>query len=116
MDRRRIPRPGARASRRHPQTDTDDATSAPSRATEELSYGAPSFKISGIAVAGYAYHKNHCSYLLHSGTVLESMADDLAPYERTKGSLRFPVDEALPDALVARLVETRLAELGLGQD
>ena len=43
------------------------------------------------------------------------MADDLAPYERTKGSLRFAVDEALPDALVARLVETRLAELGLGK-
>jgi uncharacterized protein YdhG (YjbR/CyaY superfamily) len=84
-------------------------------ATEELSYGAPSFKVAGKAVAGYAYHANHRSYLPHSGTVLESMADHLAPYERTKGSLSFPVDEALPDALVSRLVEARLAELGLAE-
>lgn len=82
-------------------------------ATEELSYGVPAFKVGGKAVAGYAYHAKHCNYLPHSGAVLESMADDLAPFEWTKGSLKFPVDHTPPDDLVARLVSARLDEVGI---
>ena len=81
-------------------------------ATEELAYGVPSFKMQGKAVAGYAYHAKHCTYVPHSGTVLGTLADELGSYEWSKGSLRFGVDEPLPDDLVARLVETRLKELG----
>jgi hypothetical protein len=44
--------------------------------------------------------------------VLETLADDLAGYERTSGSLHFAIDTALPDELVARLVEAKLSELG----
>ena len=80
-------------------------------AEECISYGMPAFRVSGKVVAGFAAFKNHLAYLPHSGTVLADVGDALAGYERTSGSLHFPVDEPLPDELVRSLVEARLAEL-----
>ncbi len=82
-------------------------------ATEQLSYGVPSFKLSGKAIAGYAYFKNHCSYFPHSGTVLVELECELGSYDWDKGTLRFPIDEPLPQELVARMVEVRLNQLDL---
>lgn len=82
-------------------------------AEEAMSYGVPAFKVSGRAVAGYAYAKRHCSYFPHSGSVLERVAPELLEgYDWSKGTLRFPVDRALGTELVRRLVEIRLAMLG----
>ena len=53
------------------------------------------------------------SFLPHSGSVLSALGDDVAAYERSKGALRFAVDEPLPKALVKQLVVTRIRELGL---
>ena len=78
-----------------------------------LSYGVPAFKVHNQAVAGFAAFKNHLSYLPHSGSVLDELADDLADYRSTKGSLHFAVDQPLPASLVRRLVETRMRQLGL---
>jgi len=80
-------------------------------AVEGLYYGIPAFEVDGRAVAGYAYHKHHCGYYPHSEAVLARLAGELDGYDRSKGTLRFRVDEPLPRALVARLVEARLAEL-----
>ena len=85
-------------------------------ASETISYGMPAFKVEGKAVAGYAYWKHHCSYFPHSGSVLPEAADELASYEWSKGTLRFPVDQPLPTSLVRRLVEIRLRQLGLGDN
>jgi uncharacterized protein YdhG (YjbR/CyaY superfamily) len=79
-----------------------------------ISYGMPAFKVHGKTVAGFAAFKNHLSYLPHSGSVLSQLGDELAGYQATKGSLHFPVGEPLSDALVRKLVETKLDELGLG--
>jgi uncharacterized protein YdhG (YjbR/CyaY superfamily) len=73
----------------------------------------PAFKVRGKTVAGFAAFKDHLSYLPHSGSVLEQLAGDLAGYQSTKGSLHFAIDEPLPRALVTKLVETRMQELGL---
>jgi uncharacterized protein YdhG (YjbR/CyaY superfamily) len=78
-----------------------------------ISYGMPAFKVRGKTVAGFAAFKNHLSYLPHSGSVLEKLADDLASYQGTKGSLHFAIDEPLPRGLVNKLVNTRMRELGL---
>jgi uncharacterized protein YdhG (YjbR/CyaY superfamily) len=82
-------------------------------AEQGISYGMPAFKVRGKTVAGFAAFKNHLSYLPHSGSVLAAIADDVAGYETSKGSLRFPIDEPLPDPLVNKLVKTRMRELGL---
>jgi uncharacterized protein YdhG (YjbR/CyaY superfamily) len=54
-------------------------------AEQGISYGMPAFRTHGKTVAGFAF-KNHLSYLPHSGTVLEQLADDLAGYTMTKGA------------------------------
>jgi uncharacterized protein YdhG (YjbR/CyaY superfamily) len=80
---------------------------------ECISYGMPAFKVQGKTVAGFAAFKNHLSYLPHSGTILPSLAADLAGYQGTKGSLHFAIDQPLPAPLVDKLVGARLRELGL---
>lgn len=82
-------------------------------AEQGLSYGVPAFKVQGKAVAGFAAFKNHLNYLPHSGSVLATMAGDVAAYETSKGSLKFAVDKPLPKRLVKKLITTRKRELGL---
>jgi uncharacterized protein YdhG (YjbR/CyaY superfamily) len=82
-------------------------------AEECISYGMPAFKVRGKTVAGFAAFRNHLSYLPHSGSVLSALEPELADYEHTKGSLHFPIDQALPASLLNKLIATRLAQLGL---
>ncbi len=84
------------------------------QAQEGMSYGAPVFLVGGKRVAGFAAFRSHLSYLPHSGTTLAGLTHELEGYQVAKGSFRFPVDQPLPAPLVRRLVEARLAELGLG--
>lgn len=81
-------------------------------AQEVISYGVPAFSVDGVAVAGYAAAKKHCSYFPMSGSVLSGLADRLQGYDWSKGTLRFPVDEPLPQDLIAALVAARLGETG----
>src|SRR3954463_9936950 len=81
-------------------------------AEECISYGMPAFRVDGKVVAGFAAFKNHLAYLPHSGAVLADLADRLAGYERTSGSLHFAIDEPLPDDLVRHLVEAKLGRAG----
>ena len=81
-------------------------------AEECISYGMPAFRVGGKVVAGFAAFKNHLAYLPHSGEVLSVLGDRLEGYERTSGSLHFPIDEPLPDDLVWSLVNAKLAILG----
>jgi uncharacterized protein YdhG (YjbR/CyaY superfamily) len=80
---------------------------------EVISYGMPACKVGGKAIAGFAAFKGHLSYLPHSSTVFPQLAERLAGYTITKGSLHFPIDEPLPDDLVAELVAVRRAEAGV---
>lgn len=81
-------------------------------AEQGISYGLPAFRVDGQVVAGFAAFKKHLSYLPHSGSVLTEIADQVANYSQTKGSLHFPVDTPLPNALVKSLVRTKLKMLG----
>ena len=82
-------------------------------AEQSISYGMPAFKVGGKTVAGFAAFKNHLSYLPHSGSVLATLSDDVAPYETSKGSLKFAINKPLPKRLVKKLIHTRMQELGL---
>jgi len=78
-----------------------------------ISYGLPAFKVQGKTVAGFAAFKHHLSYLPHSGSVLPALGEDVARYEKTKGSLHFAIDQPLPKRLVKKLITTRMRQLGL---
>jgi uncharacterized protein YdhG (YjbR/CyaY superfamily) len=77
-----------------------------------ISYGMPAFKVHGKAVAGFAAFARHLSYFPHSSTVLAELGDQLAGYTTSRGTLRFAVDEPLPDQLVEQLIDIRLREIG----
>ena len=76
-----------------------------------ISYGMPAFKVRGKAVAGFAAFKNHLSYFPHSGSVLPEIAEDVAGYAGSKGTLQFAIDTPLPKPLVEKLIAVRLGQL-----
>lgn len=82
---------------------------APREATEAISYGIPAFKHNGMLVA-YAAFKEHCSFFPASGTLLNEFAEELKDYPCSKGTIRFAVDQPLPEGLVRKLVEARVAK------
>jgi uncharacterized protein YdhG (YjbR/CyaY superfamily) len=79
-------------------------------AVQCISYGMPGFKIDGKTIAGFAAFKNHLSYLPHSGSVFPELADELAGYQKSSGSLHFPVHQPLPPDLVEKLIAVRLRQ------
>jgi len=80
---------------------------APADATEVISYGMPTFKYNGMLVS-YAAFKNHCS--LFPGAIIEKFQKELKGYSTDKGTIRFPADKPLPDALLKKIVKARVAQ------
>jgi uncharacterized protein YdhG (YjbR/CyaY superfamily) len=80
-------------------------------AEQVISYGVPAFRVDGKTVAGFAAFKKHLSYLPFSGSVLPQLAEELEGYTMTKSALHFPVDRALPKALVKKLIAMGSAEI-----
>ena len=81
-------------------------------AEEGISYGMPAYRLRGKVIAGFAAFKNHLSYLPHSGSVFAEIPDDVAGYVTSKGALQFPIGRPLPEALVKKLIATRLRQVG----
>ena len=79
-------------------------------ATEGISYGMPAFRVEGQVIAGFAAFKRHLSYFPHSGSVLSEITHELRPGATSTGTLRFPIDQPLPDDLVAELIAIRLRQ------
>ncbi len=81
----------------------------PKETTEVISYGMPMFKYNGMLV-GYAAFKNHCSLFPTGSGVIEKFAKELKGYATSRGTIQFPSDKPLPDALVKKIVKARVAE------
>lgn len=69
----------------------------------------PAFRYKG-ALVGYAAFSKHCSFFPMSAATIELFREELAGYDTSKGTIRFPMDKALPAALVKKLVKARVAE------
>ncbi|MFZ0276545.1 MAG: DUF1801 domain-containing protein [Candidatus Sulfotelmatobacter sp.] len=81
---------------------------APSRATEGISYGIPTFKYKGM-LASFAAFSDHCSLFPGAGPTIE-FKDELKNFQTSKGTIRFALNKPLPAALLKRLVKARIAE------
>ncbi len=78
-------------------------------AEEVISYQIPAFKQNGVLVY-YAAFTKHCSFFVASNAVLEKYANELAPYQTSKGTIQFTPNKPLPTALIKKLVKERIKE------
>ncbi|MGC1420273.1 MAG: DUF1801 domain-containing protein [Acidimicrobiales bacterium] len=79
-------------------------------AQQGLSYHMPAFRLQGKVIAGFAAFKNHLSYFPHSGAVFPELEEELNQYPKSKGALRFPIDEPLPKEIVEKLIRVRISQ------
>ena len=78
-------------------------------AEECISYQIPAFRLNGMLV-GFAAAKNHCALYAWNGSTVGMFAEELSGYETSKGTIRFTPDKPLPEVLVRRLVEMKVAK------
>ena len=81
----------------------------PKETTEVISYRIPMFNYRGMLV-GYAAFAKHCSLFPTGSGVIEKFAKELKGFKTSKGTIQFPSDEPLPDALVKKIVRERVKE------
>jgi uncharacterized protein YdhG (YjbR/CyaY superfamily) len=84
-------------------------SAVPAEATESIFYRMPAFKYKGPLIA-FAAFTNHCSVFPMSASLLEQFKGDLKKYVTSKGTIRFPMDKPLPEALVKKLVKARVKQ------
>jgi uncharacterized protein YdhG (YjbR/CyaY superfamily) len=78
-------------------------------AEELISYNIPAYKLKGMLVF-FAAWKQHIGFYGASGTLVEKFKKELSAYEVSKGTIKFPVDQPLPLALVTKIVKYRVKE------
>jgi len=80
-------------------------------ATETIAYGMPAFRShGGRFLLSFDAYKRHYSLFPASEAIVAALGPELEPYLSGKGTLRFPATEPIPEALVSRIVEIRVAE------
>ena len=77
------------------------------RAEESISYGIPAYKLNGPLIY-FAAHKAHIGLYPMDAAIRKKFGKELSAYEQAKGTVRFPLDEPIPYALIARIVKFRV--------
>jgi uncharacterized protein YdhG (YjbR/CyaY superfamily) len=77
-------------------------------AKETISWRMPMYYDHGMLV-GFAAFKDHLSFF-PGASVIEKYKKDLKHYDTSKGTIRFPIDEPPPAALIRKLVKARIKE------
>ncbi len=69
---------------------------------ESISYGMPAYKLNGKPLVYFAAFPKHIGfYATPDGH--ETFEEQLSKYKRGKGSVQFPVDQAIPYDLIGRI-------------
>jgi uncharacterized protein YdhG (YjbR/CyaY superfamily) len=77
-------------------------------AEETINYGIPTFTLNGNLVHFAAFENHIGFYPTPSG--MEAFKQELSSYKGAKGSVQFPITQALPLPLIRRIVEFRVRE------
>lgn len=82
-------------------------------ATEDLSWGMPTFRVEGIVVVSVLGFTHHNS-VFPGPEVKEILGSALDGYTTTKGTIHFDLEKALSRAFVKKLVAARMAVINRG--
>ena len=78
------------------------------RAEERLSYQMPAYTLDGVPVLYFAGWKAHYALYPVNDALVAAFKRELAPYQRSKGSIRFPLSEPVPTTLIERIAKFRV--------
>ena len=76
--------------------------------TEAMSYGIPTLKLDGRNLVHFAGWKKHVS-LYPAPEADEPLEAEMAPYLAGRGTLKFPLDQPIPEGLLERIIVALLA-------
>jgi uncharacterized protein YdhG (YjbR/CyaY superfamily) len=77
---------------------------------EVISYQIPAYKLHGEPVLYFAGWKRHYSLYPATDHVVAALEDELASYELSKGTIRFPLSQPVPVRLIERIAKLRAKE------
>jgi uncharacterized protein YdhG (YjbR/CyaY superfamily) len=77
-------------------------------ARESISYGMPAFKLNGNVIY-FAGFKSHIG-LYPAPSAVVSFRKELAPYQTSTGTIKFPLDKLIPYELIKKIVKFRMSE------
>src|SRR5262245_51164747 len=80
-------------------------------AEEVISYRIPAYRLHGGVVIYFAGWKQHYSLYPATGRVVAACKDELASYEVSKGTIRFPLSRPVPVKLIGRIAKLRAREV-----
>lgn len=83
---------------------------------EVISYQMPAVRLPGGVVLWFAGWKKHYSVYPATAGVVAAFERELAGYELSKGTIRFPLTEAVPLKLIERIARFRAKEVAEGAD
>ena len=78
------------------------------QADEVISYMMPAYKYQGVLVYFGAYKKHIGFY--PTGAGIAAFKKELADFECSKGTVRFPIDKPVPFNLISQIVKFRVNE------
>jgi uncharacterized protein YdhG (YjbR/CyaY superfamily) len=79
-------------------------------ATEGISYRIPIYRLGGRMVLYFAGFRHHYSIYPATARVKGALKKELTGLVHSKGTIRFPLDQAVPTRLIARIAKLRAAE------
>jgi uncharacterized protein YdhG (YjbR/CyaY superfamily) len=80
-------------------------------AEEVISYKIPTYKLHGRPVLYFAGWKQHYSLYPSTDRLVAAFKDELAAYEISKGTIRFPLSDPVPVRLIAGIARFRAKEV-----
>lgn len=83
-------------------------------AEETMSYGMPTFKYKNRPLVYFTASKKHMSFY-PSSWVIEEFKDQLEAYKTTDHAIQFTLENALPDALIEKLVHAHIRYIDAGR-
>jgi uncharacterized protein YdhG (YjbR/CyaY superfamily) len=79
-------------------------------AEEAIRYRIPTYKLRGAPVIYFAGWKRHYSLYPATARLVAALEDELAPYEVSKGTIRFRLSRPVPARLIERIAKLRAKE------